>query len=98
MNKCKRCGNYFDEAETEHPEKDGVCSVCAAAAAAPLYRVRHVTTGRYLEASVSVGQVVLRWNKDGAFMAVSRDAAQAYATCLMHATGDAGVEIEPVAD
>lgn len=101
MKKCVRCGIYFDEADNE-TAGSAVCSVCTAAETVPLFRVRHIATGRYLRAvpinnqAGKCCQVVLRWCDDKAVVSVPRDVAQAFAKSLMHASGDNGVELEPV--
>lgn len=62
----------------------------------PLYRVRHVRTGMYLEAEIhrAVGLVV-NWVGDARVRSFPRAQAQALASVWIAVSGDHDVEIEP---
>lgn len=101
MKKCVRCGIYFDEADNE-TSGSALCSVCRAVDSVLMFRVRHISTERYLRVAPIYNQagtccqVVLRWCDDKSDTAMPRDVAEAFAKSVMHAMGDLGVEIEPV--
>lgn len=98
MRKCVCCGVYFDD----YGEGDATgaleCSVCRAAWAPALFRVRRVLTGQYLRFEFSQGTAFFdcAWCADREPQAWPRDVAEALAKCLIHASGDAGIEVEPV--
>ena len=100
MNKCERCGVYTDEAE--HALSGLVlCFVCRENFGRPQYRVRQISTGCYLEVCVCPDgrnvSLVTRWITDKkAVGTYPRDVAEALGKCVIHVTGDRGLEVEPV--